>query len=158
MGNYQLVMIDMVNNIREIIKGNTELIPSALEIIVPVGIGAIAGLLGFSHLLSYIFRKFKNETIALLTGFIFGSLGILWPWKHSFDIKGAIVPVDKYGAFIDKAGTVIRSIKDSPHIKISGYQQVMPDTMNEVVWTALALALLGILIIWLIEKTAEKTA
>jgi len=45
------------------------------------GAGCIAGLLSFSHVLSWMFRKFHNLTIAVLTGFMIGSLNKVWPWK-----------------------------------------------------------------------------
>lgn len=52
-----------------------------LEVIIYVGIGAVLGLLLFSKALKWIFSKFYNLTIALLSGFLLGSLNKLWPWK-----------------------------------------------------------------------------
>ncbi|WP_430824953.1 DUF368 domain-containing protein [Carboxylicivirga sp. N1Y90] len=69
MGNYQLVMIKAVSEFN-------------LKILFPVAIGAGVGLVAFSHILSWLLKKFHNQTIAMLTGFITGSLGILWPWKE----------------------------------------------------------------------------
>lgn len=43
--------------------------------------GAIIGLLSFSHVLKWLFKKYHNLTLALLTGFIIGSLNKVWPWK-----------------------------------------------------------------------------
>jgi len=70
MGNYQLVMIKAVSELN-------------LKILFPVAIGAGVGLVAFSHILSWLLKKFHNQTIAMLTGFIAGSLGILWPWKEA---------------------------------------------------------------------------
>ncbi|MCG8580946.1 MAG: DUF368 domain-containing protein [Bacteroidales bacterium] len=70
LGNYQLVMIDAINNL-------------SFQILLPVAIGAGGGLIAFSHFLSWLLKKYHNQTIALLTGFIAGSLGILWPWKDA---------------------------------------------------------------------------
>lgn len=50
-------------------------------------IGCIAGLLSFSHLLSWAFKKFHNTTIALLTGFMVGSLNKVWPWKETISTR-----------------------------------------------------------------------
>lgn len=47
-----------------------------------VGIGAVAGLLLFSKGLKFIFERYYNFTIALLSGFLLGSLNKLWPWKQ----------------------------------------------------------------------------
>jgi putative membrane protein len=85
MGNYQLVMIDAVNDLD-------------FGILIPIGIGAIAGLVIFSHFLSWLLGRFPNSTIALLSGFILGSLGILWPWKteiiETFGDKAKVVAYD----------------------------------------------------------------
>lgn len=43
--------------------------------------GAFVGLLSFSHILKWLFKHFHNITLAVLTGFIFGSLNKVWPWK-----------------------------------------------------------------------------
>lgn len=46
-------------------------------------IGCIVGLLSFSHILKWLFKNYHNVTLALLTGFIFGSLNTVWPWKET---------------------------------------------------------------------------
>jgi putative membrane protein len=48
----------------------------------PVILGAVVGVVPFSHGLSWLLKRFHNFTIALLTGFILGSLPTLWPWKE----------------------------------------------------------------------------
>lgn len=45
--------------------------------------GAIIGLLSFSHVLKWLFKHYHNITLALLTGFIFGSMNKVWPWKET---------------------------------------------------------------------------
>ena len=45
-------------------------------------LGAIVGLLSFSRLLKWLFDHYENLTLALLTGFIVGSLNKIWPWKE----------------------------------------------------------------------------
>ncbi|MFT5876745.1 MAG: putative membrane protein, partial [Dokdonia sp.] len=44
-------------------------------------IGGIVGLLSFSRILKWMFEKYENRTLALLTGFLIGSLNKVWPWK-----------------------------------------------------------------------------
>lgn len=46
-------------------------------------VGCGLGLLSFSHLLSWLFRRFHDLTLALLTGFLLGSLNLVWPWKET---------------------------------------------------------------------------
>lgn len=45
-------------------------------------IGAVIGLLSFSRILDRLLEKRRNETLAVLTGFLLGSLNALWPWKE----------------------------------------------------------------------------
>lgn len=135
LGNYQLVVITAVNNMR-------------LDILLPVIIGAAVGLIAFSHLLSWIYKKFRNETIATLTGFILGSLAILWPWKKSFDGMGDVITTNKYGAFIDSSGTILKDIK------VYNYSHIFPESFNVVVIIAIGFMLTGIVSIWLMEKYA----
>lgn len=137
MGNYQLVVIKAINNLR-------------FDILAPVLIGAAGGLIAFSHLLSWIYKKFRNLTIAALTGFILGSLAILWPWKNSFDNAGNVISTNKFGAFTDSAGIILHDVK------VYGYQHFLPETFNSVVIGAIALVVLGIISIWLIEKLAGQ--
>lgn len=44
--------------------------------------GAVVGLLSFSRLLKWLFDHYENLTLAVLTGFIIGSLNKIWPWKE----------------------------------------------------------------------------
>lgn len=118
MGNYQLVMIDAVNNLN-------------VKILLPIVVGAGLGLIGFSHFLSWIFKKFRDQTISTLTGFILGSLGILWPWKTAI--------TETFGA------------KE----KVVGYNWNIPD-MNMQFFVAFAFIILGFVSIWLTEKYAEN--
>lgn len=53
-----------------------------LKIIGLFAIGCIIGLLSFSRVLKYLFTHFKNFVLALLSGFLFGSLWKIWPWKN----------------------------------------------------------------------------
>ena len=128
MGNYELVMIDAVND-------------ANIKVLFPVILGAIVGLVAFSHLLSWIYKKYKNQTIAILTGFILGSLSILWPWKNP------VYRVDEFGELILKNGEKL----------VQGYDFFIPNQLTVEVIVALSIMILGIVTIILIEKLAEKT-
>lgn len=64
-----------------------------------VGLGAVVGLLTFSRLLKWLFKNYKNYTLAILTGFIIGSLNKIWPWKETItwriNSKGIEVPMNQ---------------------------------------------------------------
>jgi len=54
-----------------------------LTIVGLIAAGAIVGLLTFSRVLKWLFANYKNYTLAVLTGFIIGSLNKIWPWKET---------------------------------------------------------------------------
>lgn len=53
------------------------------KLIAILGAGAVIGLLAFSKVLKWLFAHYKNATLAVLTGFILGSLNKIWPWKET---------------------------------------------------------------------------
>lgn len=118
MGNYQLIMIDAVNDLN-------------LKILIPVAIGGVVGLLAFSHILSWIFKKFRDITIALLTGFILGSMPIIWPWKNK-----------------------IITMIGSEELR-TGYDYYLPE-MDMHFAITLVIILIGAAIIVLTERLAKK--
>lgn len=65
------------------------------------GMGCAVGIVAFSNVIAWLFKKFYNGTLALLTGFMLGSLNKLWPWKEvvesRLNSKGEMVP------FIEKS-------------------------------------------------------
>ena len=117
MGNYQLIMIDAVNDLN-------------LKILLPVVLGGVVGLLAFSHLLSWIFKNYCDITIAVLTGFILGSMPIIWPWKNDV--------ITYFGS------------KE----KVIGYEYYFPEFNMEFA-TALVIMLIGAALIILTEKMAK---
>ncbi|MEX2484616.1 MAG: DUF368 domain-containing protein [Brumimicrobium sp.] len=64
------------------------------KVITLFGIGCIIGLLSFSKLLKYLFNHFKNFVLALLSGFLFGSLLKIWPWKNKTGEEPIVVHSD----------------------------------------------------------------
>ena len=100
-----------------------------------VGLGAIVGLLSFSKVLKWLFNHHENLTLAILTGFIVGSLNKIWPWKK-------ILETVTHG---EKTITV----KDRSILPTSfeGDPELLP---------ALALMLFGFISILLLEKIAQR--
>lgn len=52
------------------------------RVLLPVGAGAVVGILTFSHLLAWLLRRWEHATLALLTGFMGGSIVRVWPWQN----------------------------------------------------------------------------
>ncbi len=99
-------------------------------------LGAIVGILSFAKLLKWLFNHYKNLTLALLTGFIIGSLNKIWPWKETLtwytNSDGEQIPL------------LQKSIVPSQY---AGEPQLL--------W-AIILAVAGFLTIFILEKLATK--
>jgi len=104
--------------------------------IVLFGAGAVVGLLSFSKLLKWLFEKYHRLTLAVITGFMIGSLNKIWPWKIALTFrtnsKGVKVPLNE------------ESI--SP-FSFDGDPQLLQ---------AIGLMVFGILIILILEKISTK--
>ena len=51
------------------------------------GLGCIIGLASFARVLKFLFKRFHNITVAILTGFMIGSLNKVWPWKTTLEYR-----------------------------------------------------------------------
>lgn len=100
-----------------------------------VALGAIFGLLSFARLLKWMFKNYRNVTLALLTGFILGSLAKIWPWKKVLEYK-----------VFDEKVIPIKEQNVLPHI-FEGDNQLLP---------AIGLAIFGFSLIFILERAASK--
>ena len=75
-GGFILVLLGAYTPILMAIK-DFDIVP-----LVSLMAGAGIGLLCFSKILSWLLAKFRNHMMALLTGFLLGSLYLVWPWKQ----------------------------------------------------------------------------
>jgi len=91
LGNYILLLVDSVNVLYDtlsfLIQNNYSFLDDAkhmrlLTVLMVFTLGSFAGLVSLSHVLGYVLKKFKDETFAVIIGFITGSLGVVWPWKN----------------------------------------------------------------------------
>ena len=106
-----------------------------LGVLLLFAVGAVAGIISFSHLLSWLLRKHHDLTISLLMGFMVGSLNKVWPWKEVVetytDAQGAVHPL------------VEQNITP-------GHFEAIGQT-DAHLWQAVALALAGFLLIYVIS-------
>jgi putative membrane protein len=76
-----------------------------VKIIAIFGAGAVLGIMSFSRLLSWMFKKYHDLTVALLSGFMIGSLLKVWPYKKvvetRIDRHGEVVPLIEKAIFPD---------------------------------------------------------
>ena len=113
LGNYVLLLVDAVNALfdtfSELIQGDTSFTSNQerlemLKILFVFTLGSVTGLVSLSHGLAYVLKRFKKATYAVIIGFIAGSLGVVWPWKHKvyeYDTFGNI-KIDANGEAILK--------------------------------------------------------
>lgn len=78
-GSFILVLLGKYFFIMEAIK------TFDIKIIAIFGLGAVIGITTFSRVLSFALKHFRNITLAVLTGFMLGSLNKVWPWKELAD-------------------------------------------------------------------------
>ena len=125
-----------------ILMGNYALVLGAissfsLSILVPMALGCGFGLVAFSHVLSWVFKRYRDPTLALMTGFVVGSLVIIWPWKE------AIV------ATVERVGKPAKEV-------VTSYDWFMPSLGDINTWIAVALMALGAACVVLMEKVAKS--
>ena len=101
-----------------------------------VGAGTIVGLLSFSKALKWLFSNYKNGMLAVLTGFIIGSLNKVWPWKETITTR------------INSKGVEVPLLQES----------VLPNNFNgePQFMMSIILAVVGFSLIILLEKLAVK--
>lgn len=112
-----------------------------LDILIPLGVGVVLGLIGFAQLLGWIFKTYPNLTIALMTGFVLGSLAVIWPWKSEVYL-------------MDDAGQPV--LKDGAEPIIQGYQWFLPDVSVAETWIAVGLIAVGVGVMWGVERLADS--
>ena len=111
-----------------------------IGILLLFAIGAVAGIISFSHFLSWLLKNHHNVTIALLTGFMVGSLNKVWPWKQVLE------------TYEDSHGVA------HPLVEAN----ILPgtyETLNQAdayLWQAIAMCVVGFLLIYGIEAIGHK--
>ena len=103
-------------------------------------VGAIAGIISFSHLLSWLLKHHHNTTVALLTGFMVGSLNKVWPWKETLQ------------TYIDSHG-VEKALVEA---NISPMYYEFLSQQNPLIWEAILMCVTGFFLIWGIEYIGRK--
>ncbi len=77
MGNYELIVTQAIP---QIAKWSTW--GQGMMILLPFVIGAVISIISISYLLSWLMKEYRNETLSVLSGFMIGSLPVVYPWKE----------------------------------------------------------------------------
>jgi len=135
-GSFILLLLGMYTIVIPAVKDMLKTFSTDSLLIVAVfGLGCITGVMVFSRLLTFVFKNFKDHTIAILTGFMIGSLNKIWPWRVCVD--EAVV------------NGKIKCLKEQ-NIMASAYE-----SEPYVVGVVLAM-ILGVVLVWFLAKTDKS--
>lgn len=109
-----------------------------LKVVLVFIVGCITGLLSFVRLISWLLDRYYSSAVALLAGFMVGSLNKVWPWKNVL-----LYRVDSHG--VQKA-VLEESVGPTTFMEITGQD---PKVLSAILFMAL-----GILMVVAIEKIA----
>ena len=123
-GSFILVLLGKYFFIMEAVKTLN------IKVMLIFAAGAFIGITTFSRVLSYALKYFRNITLAVLTGFMLGSLNKVWPWKEK-----------------------IETMADGHIIELES--NILPSAQ---VWEAVALALIGFFSVYFLEKLSTKAS
>ena len=135
-GSFILLLLGMYAPIMGAIKG------FELDILALFLAGCLIGLLSFSHLLSWMFRHFHDITVALLTGFMLGSLNKVWPWKFTTSYR------------INSHGEQVPLVQDN--VLPLNYQALTGE--EPFLWLAILLMMVGGLLVYILELKMNSKA
>lgn len=130
-GSFILLLLGMY---KFIIQSLSEM---KIAVVATFALGAGVGLISFSNALSWLLNKYYELTIALLAGFMIGSLNKLWPWKEVVE------------TYIDRHGEVKPLLEQN----IMPMQHAAPNLP-----IALLMAAIGFSLIFIIEGVAKKSS
>jgi putative membrane protein len=128
-GSFILVLLGMYSTVLVAIKSLD------LLFILVFLLGAGSGLLCFSRLLHWLLHRFHQPTMALLTGFLFGSLAVVWPWKRVLAWVG-----NSHGQLIP-----------AQHLPVSPSDFQLYTGQDPQLWFCAGLMLLGFGLVWFIH-------
>jgi len=106
-----------------------------IKVFLVVASGAVVGILSFSRLLKWLFQHYEYFTLAVLTGFVFGSLNKIWPWKNIIDTE----IIHGKEVILKEQSVLPNAFDGEPHLLI-----------------AIILSVLGFVLILLLEKWSLK--
>ena len=77
MGNYELIVTQALPAITKL-----STFGQGFMVLLPFVIGSVISIISISYLLSWLMKEYRNETLSVLSGFMIGSLPVVYPWKE----------------------------------------------------------------------------
>lgn len=128
-----------------LLMGMYKVIINALEeldivLLLSFAVGCLFGLLAFSHVLSALLKHYESVMFSTLTGFLIGSLNLLWPWKQVIETT------------INRHGDIIPLVQ----VNVTPSQYVEITAQSAFLGSAVVCGLIGLVLILLLEKIANS--
>lgn len=136
LGSYGIVLSSLTDFIDGVTSGNWEVVKTSFFKVLLFIIGCVIGLKLFSKALKWMFAHKQEITLAILTGFMIGSLNKIWPWKNVLSTR-----TDRHG---DEVPLLEKSVLPS---SFEGEPLVM---------YAIIFSVIGFLAIFLLERLAVR--
>ena len=111
-------------------------------VVLTFGAGCLVGLLSFSRLLKWMLERYYDLTVALLTGFMVGSLNKVWPWKLTLSTY-----LDRHGEVKPLAQ---RNVLPTDYLELTGREAYL--------WGAVLLAVAGFTVVYLVDRLTAPAA
>ncbi|MEM6730552.1 MAG: DUF368 domain-containing protein [Myxococcota bacterium] len=111
-----------------------------LDVLAAFAAGCGLGLLGFSHALAWLFRRYHDATVAAITGFLIGSMPKIWPWKHTLE------------TYVDRHGVTKPLVQEN----VSPFAYAALTGRDAVLVGALIAAALGLVLVLGLDRLAGK--
>ncbi|MFD1553496.1 DUF368 domain-containing protein [Putridiphycobacter roseus] len=144
LGAYATILESLSNLLSGLKAMSTEIIMANGSVIMVFALGCIVGLISFSRFLNYLFKRSKNVVIAVLTGFLIGSLNKIWPWKETIT------------TFTKHAGEPNEKIIPLLQKNISPQQFEINHATSPELMLVITMFLVGILILIVLDRFAPK--
>ena len=149
-GSFVLLLLGMYTTIIPTVRHFLTTFDLAdLSILVVFGLGCAVGLMSFSRVLSWMFKRYRQVTLGLLTGVMIGSLNKIWPWRNPT-------------SWMDENGNVLTELLPGADVKILSEVNVMPasytlDNPNTAIVIVCVIA--GFALVFVMDRFfSERTA
>jgi putative membrane protein len=140
MGAYGIILGSISGLIDALKAMDTELILNyGINISIFIG-GCIVGIMAFSHVLSWMFKKAYSLTMSLLTGFMIGSLNKVWPWKETTEFR------------VNSHGEQVPFLQSN--VSPTNFEAITGEPAQ--LGFAIALCIAGFVLVFAMEKMAAK--
>lgn len=136
LGSYEMILGTLTDFISGISAGDWGLVKTSFFKVLLFIIGCVIGLKLFSKGLKWMFTHKKELTLAVLTGFMIGSLNKIWPWKEVLSTR------------IDRHGVEVPLLERS----------ILPNSFqgDAFIINAIIAAIIGFALILILERAAGQ--